>query len=145
LATGREEQVVHGTGRKTIRPAVSVAAGLVVLLLTLAACGSSGPAARSASASPPASSAGRYLGCLLQHRGGGPGSAQNACASLRPANLGAVLATFGNCLKAHGVTVPPTPAQGRRAALVRFVAGLRTGSPAQRSALTSCSPSGIPG
>jgi hypothetical protein len=70
---------------------------------------------------------------------------RQAIASLRPADLGAVLQTFENCLTAHGVTVPSPPAQGRRAALEQFVAGLRTGSPAQRSALASCSPSGIPG
>jgi hypothetical protein len=135
---------------------VGAAAGLALLVLTLAvtvaACGSSGPATPSASASRPvgpasrpAASAGAYLSCLLQHRGGSPGSAGQACASLRPAGLAAELVAFENCLKARSVTVPPLPAHGRRAALLRFVASLRTGSSAQRSALASCSPSGIPG
>jgi predicted small lipoprotein YifL len=123
----------------------------LTLTLTLTACGSSGPSSTSASASPLASSqssqssAGAYIGCLLQHNGGGPGSAQQACASLRPADLGAVLRAFENCLKKHGVTMPSLPAQGIRAALVRFVGELDTGSAAQRSALRSCAPSGISG
>jgi predicted small lipoprotein YifL len=134
---------VRGTGSRAFRR--GMAGVLALLTLTLAACGSSGPAPPPASASPSATSAGAYLGCLLQHRGGGPGSAGKACASLHPGDLAAVLLTFENCLKAHGVTVPSLPAQGRRAALVQFVGGLRTGSAAQRSALRSCSPSGFPG
>ncbi|MBO0808535.1 MAG: hypothetical protein J2P32_09575 [Actinobacteria bacterium] len=137
---------MHGTG-KALRRGVGVAAGLALLVLTpmLAACGSSGPAAPAASASRPASSAGAYLNCLLQHRGGSPGSARQACAALRPADLAADLLAFENCLKAHDVSMPSLPAQGRRAALLQFVGRLRAGGPAQRSALTSCLPSGISG
>jgi predicted small lipoprotein YifL len=137
-----------GTESGTIRRRLAAATCLAFLLLMLAACGSSGPATSPAPASPPAhsaASAGGYLGCLLRHEGGSPGSARQACASLRPANLAAVLLTFESCLKAHGVSVPAPPAQGRRAALLQFVAGLRAGSRAQRSALTSCIPSGISG
>lgn len=139
---------MHRTGKR-LRRGVGAAAGLALLVLTLAmtvtACGSSGPAASPAPASRPAGSAGAYLGCLLQHRGDSPGSAGRACAALRPADLAAELLAFENCLKARSVTVPPLPAHGRRAALLQFVASLRTGSPAQRSALASCSPPGIPG
>lgn len=137
---------MHGTG-KALRRGAGMAAGLALLVLTptLAACGSSGPATPAVSASRPASSAGAYLNCLLQHRGGSPGSARQACVSLRPADLAADLLAFANCLKAHGVTMPSLPAQGRRAALLQFVEGLRAGGPAQRSALTSCLPSGISG
>jgi hypothetical protein len=128
----------------TQRRGICLAAGLA-LQLTLAACGSPGTATSPAPATPGGSSAGAYLSCLLQHRGGGPGSARQACASVRPADLAAELLTFGNCLTAHGVTVPSLPAQGRRAALLRFLATLRTGSAAQRSALASCSPSRVRG
>jgi hypothetical protein len=147
--TGRPAGSVRGrrAGSAAVHRVTGLAAGLA-LLLTLAACGSSPPTASPASASPAspsASPAGAYLGCLLQHRGGGQGSARKACASLRPADLGAVLQTFESCMKQHGVTVPSLPAQGRRAALLRFVSELRTGSRADRSALASCNPSGITG
>ncbi|HEX4063473.1 MAG TPA: hypothetical protein VHY58_20860 [Streptosporangiaceae bacterium] len=123
----------------------ALALTLTLLVLTLAACGSSGSGQAPGAATPSANSAGAYLNCLLQHRGGGPGSARTACAPVRPADLAAVLLTFENCLKAHGVSVPPPPAQGRRAALLQFVGGLQDGSPSQRSALAACKPSRFPG
>ena len=117
--------------------------------LALTACGSPGSGPASGTASPSANSAkddaGAYLNCLLQHRGGGAGSARQACGSLRPADLAAALLTFENCLKAHGVTGPALPAHGRRAALVQFVSGLQDGSAAQRSALAACEPPGLSG
>jgi hypothetical protein len=149
-ATAVRATAARRTGHKAQRRGLGVAAGLALLLLTLAACGSPGTAA-SPTASSPATSAtsaksvGGYLGCLLRHAGGGPGSARQACASLRPADLAAELQKFESCLKAHGVAVPALPAQGRRAALVQFVTGLHAGSRTQRSALTSCSPAGISG
>lgn len=156
---------MRGTGSRGLRRVVAVGAAFGTLALALTACGSSGTAAPSASASAPASSAGAYLNCLLQHRGGGPsgaakggapkggapkgsapkGGAREACASLRPADLAAVVLAFENCLKAHGVTVPSLPARGRRAAIVQFVGGLQRGNQAQRSALAACKPSGFPG
>ena len=137
----------------------------LMLALALTACGSSRAGQAPEAATPSANSAGAYLNCLLQHLGtgpgsagsgsagpgsagpgsAGPGSARTACAPVRPADLAAVLLTFENCLKAHGVTVPSLPGQGRRAALLQFVGGLQEGSSAQRSALAACKPPGFPG
>jgi hypothetical protein len=109
-----------------------------LLLFGLAACGTSGsPAAGATASSSGSGGAAAYLDCLSQHAGGG---ARKACKSLRPPASGliAALRTFTSCLQSHGVALPSATPGAHGQGIVRSVLSLRSGSPAQRSAFSSC-------
>jgi hypothetical protein len=116
----------------------AVIAALLLSLFGLAACGSSGsPAAGATANSSGPGSAAAYLNCLDQHAGGGT---RKACKSLRPpaGGLSAALHTFTSCLHSHGVALPVASPGAHGQRIVRSILSLRSGSPAQRSAFSSC-------
>lgn len=118
------------------RRKLAVAAVLAVLLLFLAACGTSGSGSGGATASPSGSGGtSAYINCLLHHTGGG--GARKACKSLVPAGgLSSVFQAFTKCLHAHGVTLQGVSPEGKGA--YKAIRQLESGSSSQRSALKSC-------
>ncbi len=130
------QQAARRIRHRTARWIPIVVAALLVA--GLAACGTSGsPVAAPRASSSGSVSAAAYLSCLNRHAGGG---ARKACKPLRPpaGGLSAALRTFTSCLHSRGVALPAGSPGAHGQGIVRSILSLRTGSPAQRSAFSSC-------